>query len=77
MFDFINSSGDDKLALFRQQAAIIARKKEGTAQRLTAMTEDVTRMSEELDRKREQVRGSSGVKVYTRGFWTLLFFSTI
>lgn len=57
-----NNSGDDKLALFRQQAAIIARKKEGTAQRLTAMTEDVTRMSEELDRKREQVRGSSGVK---------------
>ncbi|KAI9349273.1 hypothetical protein DFJ73DRAFT_789978 [Zopfochytrium polystomum] len=59
-----NNSGDDKLALFRQQAAIIARKKEGTAQRLSAITEEVARLSDELDKKRELAKGSSsGIKI--------------
>ncbi|KAI8622652.1 hypothetical protein BC830DRAFT_1162737 [Chytriomyces sp. MP71] len=57
------NSGDDKLALFRQQAAIIARKKEGTAQRLTTLTEEVSRLSGELESRREQTRGPGGGKV--------------
>ncbi|KAJ3252094.1 Intraflagellar transport protein 81 [Chytriomyces hyalinus] len=60
-----NSSGDDKLALFRQQAAIIARKKAGTAQRLNALTEEVMRLSEEVESRREQHRGPGGGKVLT------------
>ncbi|KAJ3072165.1 Intraflagellar transport protein 81 [Podochytrium sp. JEL0797] len=54
------NSGDDKLSLFRQQAAIIARKKEGTAQRLNSLTEEVMRLSDELDKRRDQHRGGPG-----------------
>ncbi|KAJ3014255.1 UNVERIFIED_CONTAM: Intraflagellar transport protein 81 [Siphonaria sp. JEL0065] len=57
------NSGDDKLALFRQQAAIIARKKEGTAQKLNSLTEEVTKLSDELDSRREQTRGPGGGRV--------------
>ncbi|KAJ3385440.1 Intraflagellar transport protein 81 [Entophlyctis sp. JEL0112] len=56
------NSGDDKLALFRQQAAIIARKKEGAAQRLTTLSEEVARLSEELEKRRDQHHGRSGGK---------------
>ncbi|KAJ3247337.1 Intraflagellar transport protein 81 [Chytriomyces hyalinus] len=59
------NSGDDKLALFRQQAAIIARKKAGAAQRLTTLTEEVMRLSEEVESRREQHRGPGGGKVLT------------
>ncbi|KAJ3316717.1 Intraflagellar transport protein 81 [Blyttiomyces sp. JEL0837] len=58
-----NNSGDDKLALFRQQAAIIARKKEGTAQRLATLTEEVSALTDELDRKKDQAKGTSGTKL--------------
>ncbi|KAI9334153.1 hypothetical protein BDR26DRAFT_840018 [Obelidium mucronatum] len=55
-----SNSGDDKLALFRQQAAIIARKKEGTAQKLNSLTEEVNKLSDELDSRRDQNRGGFG-----------------
>ncbi|KAJ3216786.1 Intraflagellar transport protein 81 [Dinochytrium kinnereticum] len=58
-----NNSGDDKLALFRQQATIIARKKEGTAQRLTTCTEQVMKLKEELEKKEEQLKSVAGNKV--------------
>ncbi|KAI9338982.1 hypothetical protein BDR26DRAFT_908510 [Obelidium mucronatum] len=55
-----SNSGDDKLALFRQQAAIIARKKEGTAQKLNSLTEEVNKLSDELESRRDQNRGGLG-----------------
>ncbi|KAJ3103095.1 Intraflagellar transport protein 81 [Phlyctochytrium planicorne] len=58
-----NNSGDDKLALFRQQATIIARKKEGTAQRLAIVTEQVTKLKEELEKKEDQLKSAAGSKV--------------
>ncbi|KAJ3417510.1 Intraflagellar transport protein 81 [Chytridiales sp. JEL 0842] len=58
-----NNSGDDKLALFRQQAAIIARKKEGTAQKLNGLMEELGKLTEELEKKKEQSKGSSGTKM--------------
>ncbi|ORY38172.1 hypothetical protein BCR33DRAFT_754577 [Rhizoclosmatium globosum] len=53
-------SGDGKLALFRQQAAIIARKKEGTAQKLNSLTEEIMKLSDELEARRDQNRGPGG-----------------
>ncbi|TPX60824.1 hypothetical protein PhCBS80983_g01510 [Powellomyces hirtus] len=47
------TKGDDKLALFRQQAAIILRKKEGTTVRLAAATEEVNALLGELEKKKE------------------------
>ncbi|KAJ1525611.1 Intraflagellar transport protein 81, partial [Nowakowskiella sp. JEL0078] len=56
-----NNSGEDKLALFRQQAAIIARKKEGTAQRLTMLQEEVNSLSGEVSKKKESAKGAHGM----------------
>ncbi|KAI8590958.1 hypothetical protein BDZ88DRAFT_412911 [Geranomyces variabilis] len=47
------TKGDDKLALFRQQAAIILRKKEGTTVRLAAANEEVNQLLAELEKKKE------------------------
>ncbi|KAI8825704.1 uncharacterized protein EV422DRAFT_563535 [Fimicolochytrium jonesii] len=47
------TKGDDKLSLFRQQAAIILRKKEGTTVRLSAVTEEVNKLTAELEKKKE------------------------
>ncbi|TPX69293.1 hypothetical protein SpCBS45565_g02540 [Spizellomyces sp. 'palustris'] len=47
------TQGDDKLGLFRQQAAIIARKKEGTAARLAAINEEINNLAAELAKKKE------------------------
>ncbi|KAI8852858.1 hypothetical protein BC829DRAFT_487295 [Chytridium lagenaria] len=58
-----NNSGDDKLALFRQQATIIARKKEGTAQRLVTLSEQVIKLKDELEKKEEQLKGVAGNKI--------------
>ncbi|KAI9105390.1 hypothetical protein DFS34DRAFT_599192 [Phlyctochytrium arcticum] len=46
-------AGDDKLALFRQQAAIIARKKEGTTVTLAALETQVEELQKELTKKME------------------------
>lgn len=58
-----NNSGDDKLALFRQQAAIISRKKEGTAQKLSSISEEVSTLSTDLAKRRETSQGAHGTKV--------------
>lgn len=43
-----NNPTDDKLAPFRQQAAIIARKKETTAEQLTELKNKLSAAEEEL-----------------------------
>lgn len=49
-------SGEDKLALFRQQAAIIARKKEGIADKLNHASLEHNDLNAELDAKREKLK---------------------
>ena len=46
-----NNPADDKLAPFRQQAAIIARKKETTAEQLTELRNKLSALEEELQVK--------------------------
>jgi hypothetical protein len=46
-----NNPTDDKLAPFRQQAAIIARKKETTAEQLTELKNKLSAVEEELQVK--------------------------
>lgn len=46
------NSGKDKISLFRQQAVIIARKKEGTAQRYRALQEQISKLNSECESKR-------------------------
>ncbi|KAI9209448.1 uncharacterized protein BJ171DRAFT_564624 [Polychytrium aggregatum] len=58
-----NSNGEDKLALFRQQAAIISRKKEGTAQKLATLGEEINLLQTDLAKKREQAKGVQGAKI--------------
>ncbi|KAJ3287387.1 Intraflagellar transport protein 81, partial [Borealophlyctis nickersoniae] len=58
-----STTGDDKLALFRQQAAIIGRKKEGTAAKLKALNEEVAAVTAELAAKKEAAKGAQGAKM--------------
>lgn len=58
----IDSSGDAKLALFRQQSSIIARKKEGTATKLAELQESLSLLSQDLEAKQNAAKTSSGVK---------------
>ncbi|KAL2920089.1 hypothetical protein HK105_200155 [Polyrhizophydium stewartii] len=58
-----NSTGDANLALFRQQAAIIARKKEGAVQKLASQTEELAQLTAEWERKQELIRQSAGSKM--------------
>lgn len=51
---------EDKLAPFRQQAAIIARKKESTAEQLAEMRARVAALDEELQEKQSQLQSVSG-----------------
>lgn len=44
----MNNPADDKLAPFRQQAAIISRKKESTAEQLTELRNKLSAVEEEL-----------------------------
>lgn len=59
-------SGDpteDKLSLFRQQAAIIAHKKEAAAGTLREIREELNKTSQELESKREIVTNVEGAEV--------------
>ncbi|KAI8895679.1 hypothetical protein BC833DRAFT_600460 [Globomyces pollinis-pini] len=47
----LSNNGDANLALFRQQAAIIARKKEGALAKLPLVTEELNRLQAELQEK--------------------------
>ncbi|KAJ9594840.1 hypothetical protein L9F63_013877, partial [Diploptera punctata] len=55
-----NNPADDKLAPFRQQAAIIARKKETTAEQLTELRSKLSALEEELQEKRNQLQEFAG-----------------
>ncbi len=50
-----NDPMEDKLTLFRQQAAIIARKKESTAEMLNDVRNDLATMEEELHVRHESI----------------------
>lgn len=54
---------DDKLAPFRQQAAIIARKKETMAEQLTELKNKLSAVEEELQEKKNQLKDSAGETV--------------
>ena len=51
-----NDPMEDKLTLFRQQAAIIGRKKESTAEKLNDMRQEVGNVEEEVEEKRQKVK---------------------
>lgn len=51
---------DDKLSLFRQQAAIIAHKKENAAEALREARDEYSRLMHEVEEKRELAKQASG-----------------
>lgn len=53
----------DKLALFRQQASIIARKKEAAAEDYKALTDELSTLEHKLQSKRDQLREFDGGEV--------------
>ncbi|XP_077318116.1 intraflagellar transport protein 81 homolog [Lithobates pipiens] len=55
-----NDPTDDKLSLFRQQAAIISRKKETKAEELQDAKEEIANLEREIAQKSNQVRDSDG-----------------
>ncbi|KAJ8325545.1 hypothetical protein O5D80_005756 [Batrachochytrium dendrobatidis] len=57
------STSDANLALFRQQAAIISRKKEGAVQRLSALTAELAVLNTQWASKQDQIKQSSGTKM--------------
>ncbi|KAL6459164.1 hypothetical protein MHYP_G00326360 [Metynnis hypsauchen] len=54
---------DDNLALYRQQASIIARKKEAKAEELQGAREELAGLTRELSAKSNQARGQGGVEI--------------
>ena len=53
----------DKLALFRQQAAIIARKKEAAAETLRELREEIAKSDMELEEKSSVLKEQDGGEV--------------
>ena len=58
-----NDPVDDKFALFRQQASIIARKKEAAAETLGDLKDELGQCQQELAEKREATKGLDGGEV--------------
>ncbi|KAM4707425.1 intraflagellar transport protein 81 homolog [Discoglossus pictus] len=58
-----NDPIDDKLSLFRQQAAIIARKKENKAEELQEAKEEIANLEKEISQKSNQSRDLDGSEV--------------
>ncbi|XP_075439568.1 intraflagellar transport protein 81 homolog [Ascaphus truei] len=58
-----NDPMDDKLSLFRQQAAIIARKKETKAEELQEAKEELVGLGKEREHKSSQARDVDGAEV--------------
>lgn len=58
-----NDPVDDKFALFRQQASIIARKKEAAAETLGDLKDELGQCQQELTEKREATKGLDGGEV--------------
>ena len=55
-----NDPVDDKFALFRQQASIIARKKEAAAESLSDAKDELQQCQAELNEKRDAAAGLEG-----------------
>ena len=55
-----NDPMEDKLTLFRQQATIISRKKESTAEKLNDTRNEVHSVEEEVGEKRDRVKSFAG-----------------
>ena len=55
-----NDPMEDKLTLFRQQAAIVSRKKESTAEKLNDTRNEEHTHEEEVAEKRERVKAFAG-----------------
>ncbi|KAK3730167.1 hypothetical protein QZH41_016003 [Actinostola sp. cb2023] len=58
-----NDPIDDKLSLFRQQASIIARKKDAAAEKLKEAMDESVNGESELQRKKDLLRDSEGAEV--------------
>uniref|UniRef100_A0AAY4CPZ2 Intraflagellar transport protein 81 homolog n=1 Tax=Denticeps clupeoides TaxID=299321 RepID=A0AAY4CPZ2_9TELE len=58
-----NDPIDDKLSLFRQQASIIARKKEAKAEELQEAREEMAALERELNAKNSQARDQDGAEL--------------
>ncbi|KXJ17310.1 intraflagellar transport protein 81 homolog [Exaiptasia diaphana] len=58
-----NDPIDDKLSLFRQQASIIARKKESSAEKLKEAMDECSSTETELQKKRDLLKDSEGAEV--------------
>ncbi|KAH9369957.1 hypothetical protein HPB48_001834 [Haemaphysalis longicornis] len=56
-------SADDKLTLFRQQAAVIARKKEAAAETLNELRLQVSQLEAQLQEKQSQLAAANGEQV--------------
>lgn len=59
----IRNSGADKVTLFRQQAAVISRKKETTATQLQNVSESVGNLTREFEAKRDLVAKNESIKI--------------
>ncbi|XP_053328825.1 intraflagellar transport protein 81 homolog [Spea bombifrons] len=58
-----NDPMDDKLSIFRQQAAIIARKKETKAEELQEAKEEISNLEKEIAQKSSQARDIDGSEI--------------
>lgn len=54
---------DDKLSVFRQQAAVISNKKNAAAEKMQEVTDELHNAEEELTEKKQQLKDSDGVEV--------------
>uniref|UniRef100_A0A1B6E6H5 Intraflagellar transport protein 81 homolog n=1 Tax=Clastoptera arizonana TaxID=38151 RepID=A0A1B6E6H5_9HEMI len=58
---------EDKIAPFRQQAAIIERKKDSIAEQFSELKSQLNKLQEEIDEKNEQLRQAGGDATVLRG----------
>lgn len=54
---------DDKLSVFRQQAAVIANKKSAAAEKMQDVADELHNAEEELKEKKQQLKESDGVEI--------------
>ncbi|KAF0308527.1 Intraflagellar transport protein 81 [Amphibalanus amphitrite] len=62
-----SDSSDDKLGMFRQQAAIVAKKKEAAAEKLQEMQQQLQQIKDDLAEKRAQLEEQGGAEGTVRG----------
>eukprot|EP00794_Sanderia_malayensis_P010972 gene10972-12135_t len=54
---------DDKLSVFRQQAAVISNKKVAAAEKMQEVTDELSNAEEELQEKKQQLKETDGVEI--------------